>query len=94
MATRKKASPVVEVEVKGIGVQVDTSYVKTWEGVHHLKRLRDTSLSEQDRFFEMVDYYDRVVLNADEVVEQLGTDDVDAIYGLLGEAIKEEKQKN
>lgn len=93
MAASKQAPPVVAVEVGGIEVQVDTSYARTWEGVHHLKRLRDTSLSEQDRFFEMVDYYDRVVVNADEVAGILGGD-VDAIYGLLGEAVKEATPKN
>ena len=94
MAARKQASPVVTVEVRGIAVQVDTSYARTWDGVHHLKRMRDASLSEQDRFFEMVDYYDRIVVNADEVVEKLGTADVDAVYGLLGEAVKEATPKN
>lgn len=93
MAAAKKASPVITVELDGIEVKVDTSYAKTWEGVHHMKRMRDTSLSEADRFFEVVDYYDRVVVNADEVAKARGGD-IDSIYEFLGEAVKEATPKN
>lgn len=94
MTAAKKPSPIVTVEKDGIEVKVDTSYAKTWEGVHHLKRMRDTSLSEQDRFFEVVGYYDRVVVNADDVAAALGNVDVDAIYEFMGEAVKEATPKN
>ena len=94
MAAKKSASPIVSVERDGIEVKVDTSYAKTWEGVHHLKRMRDTSISESDRFFEVVDYYDRVVVNADEVAAALGDVGVDAIYSFMGEAVQEATPKN
>lgn len=90
----KKQNPIVIVELDGIEVKVDTSYAKTWEGVHHMKRMRDTSLSETDRFFEVVDYYDRVVANADEVAEKLGDADVNAIYEFMGKAVQEATPKN
>ena len=93
MAAKKQQNPIVTVELDGIEVKVDTSYAKTWEGVHHMKRMRDTSLSETDRFFEVVDYYDHVVANADEVAEKLGGD-VDAIYEFLGKAVQEATPKN
>ena len=94
MASKKPTDPIVTVERDGIAVKVDTSYTKTWEGVHHLKRMRDTSVPEADRFFEVVDYYDRVVVNADEVAEALGDVDVNAIYEFMGEAVKEATPKN
>lgn len=94
MASKKPTDPIVTVERDGIIVKVDTSYTKTWEGVHHLKRMRDTSVPEADRFFEVVDYYDRVVVNADEVAEALGDVDVNAIYDFMGEAVKEATPKN
>lgn len=90
----KKQSPIVTVEKDGIEVKVDTSYAKTWEGVHQMKRMRDTSLDETDRFFEVVDYYDRVVVNADEVAAALGDIGVDAIYDFMGEAVKAATPKN
>lgn len=92
MAARKP-NTIVTVEKDGIEVQVDTSYAKTWEGVHAMKRMRDTSLSEADRFFEVVDYYDHVVANADEVAAKLGGD-ANAIYEFLGEAVQEATPKN
>lgn len=94
MASKKPTDPIVTVERDGIIVKVDTSYTKTWEGVHHLKRMRDTSVPEADRFFEVVDYYDRVVVNADEVAKALGDVDVNAIYDFMGEAVKEATPKN
>lgn len=94
MASKKPTDPIVTVERDGITVKVDTSYTKTWEGVHHLKRMRDTSVPEADRFFEAVDYYDRVVVNADEVAEALGAVDVNAIYEFMGAAVKEATPKN
>ena len=97
MASKKTTEPnehIVTVERDGITVQVDTFYAKTWEGVHHLKRMRDTSLSNDERFFAMVDYYDKVVVNADEVAEALGGVDVNVIYEFMGEAVKEATPKN
>ena len=94
MASKKTTDPIVTVERDGITVKVDTSYTKTWEGVHHLKRMRDTSVPEADRFFEVVDYYDRVVVNADEVAAALGDVGVDAIYSFMGEAVQEATPKN
>jgi len=95
MASRKaEQDPIVTVVKDGIEVKVDTSYSKTWDGVHHMRRMRDTSLSDTDRFFEVVDYYDRVVVNADEVAAALGTDDVNAIYEFMGDAVQEATPKN
>ena len=94
MASKKPTDPIVAVERDGITVKVDMSYAKTWEGVHHMKRMRDTSLPETDRFFEMVDYYDKVVVNADEVAKALGDVDVDVVYEFMGAAVKEATPKN
>ena len=94
MASKEPTDPIVTVERDGITVKVDMSYAKTWEGVHRMKRMRDTSLPETDRFFEMVDYYDKVVVNADEVAKALGDVDVDVIYEFMGAAVKEATPKN
>lgn len=93
-AAKDNADGIVTVELEGVEVQVDTSYTRTWEGVHHLRRMRDTSLSDDDRFFEVVDYYDRVVVNADEVAEKLGGVDANAIYDFMGKAVREAAPKN
>lgn len=93
MAKKKTGSAVVSVVRDGIEVKVDTSYAKTWEGVHHLKRMRDTSIPEADRFFEVVDYYDRVVVNADEVAEALGGN-ANTVFEFLEGAVKDANPKN
>ena len=90
------APDVKTVEVDGVRVQVNMSYVRSWEGVMQAKRMQDTSKSEQDRFWAMVEYYDRVCPNASEVAGALGGESVDvsAVFAAINRAVKAATPKN
>ena len=87
---------VVTVELDGIEVQVDFSYIKSWPGVKLAASMASASKSETDKFLAMVEYYELAVPNVDAVAEALGGTSVDAgaVFEFLSAAVSEATPKN
>ena len=87
---------VKTVAVNGVDVMVNLSYVRSWEGVIQIKRMQDSSQSEQDRFWAMVEYYDHVCPNAADVAKALGGEavEVSVVFSTISSAVKAVSPKN
>ena len=90
----KENNAPTQVEVGGIAVAVDMAYVRSWAGVMQAKKMASTELPETERFLAMVEYYEHVVANIDEVTEAAGERPADEVFALLSEAVKAATPKN
>ena len=100
MAARKggaaegRQSEVVEVEVGGRTVQVDLSYARSWAGVRQAAKMASSQLPDSDRFVALLEYYEAVVPNIDEVTQDMADDDANTVIEMLAAAVKEATPKN
>ena len=90
------APDVKTVDVDGVAVQVNMSYVRSWDGVMQARRMQDDSRSADEKFWAMVEYYDHVCPNAADVAVALGGElaDVGAVFGAINRAVKAATPKN
>ena len=62
--------------------EIDADFARSWDGVKMAAEMRraskDESMADADRLYCLVEYYQHVVKNLDEVVESLGGGSVDA----------------
>lgn len=102
MANRKQAAKetVKTVMVGDVDVKVNLGFASSWEGVMkavEMQRLiTDEEATEGDKLLAAIDYYNGVIANIGEVVEQLGGPTVDSaeVYQVFAAALAEATPKN
>jgi hypothetical protein len=90
---------VVTVEREGIAVEVDLSYMRSWEGIVRAADMQSERLDEMQRFVAVVEYYRGACPNIDEVDGALrerngGSITANDVMEFVGAAIKEATPKN
>lgn len=71
MAARKP-----QTAIDGVNIEIDTDFLKSWDGVlmaANMQRIsNDEAISDGEKLLAVLEYYRRAVTNFDEVVENLG----------------------
>lgn len=99
LAPAVAAQDVVTIEREGIPVEVDLSYMRSWEGIVRAADMQSPRLDEMQRFVAVVDYYQGACPNIDEVDGALrerggGTVTANDVMEFVGAAIREATPKN
>ncbi len=90
---------IVTREVDGISVEIDLTYLRSWEGISDAARMGNDKASEVERFVSMGRYYQGACPNVDDVAAQLSEQSdeevaaTDVMY-FLARAIKDATPKN
>ena len=97
MAARKPAAKAAEVD--GVKVVIDTAYQSSWDGVmqaaYMQKRSEDETADNGTKFLAVLEYYNRVVSNMDEVKEALGGNPpAEKMLNLIQKALADADSKN
>lgn len=71
MAARKP-----QTAIDGVNIEIDTDFLKSWDGVLMAANMqlisKDETISDGEKLLTVLEYYRRAVTNFDEVVESLG----------------------
>lgn len=90
----KAAENIKTVTVKGVDVDIDLGYARSWAGIRAAARTGSSELNEGGRFQALLDYYDRIVANMDEIDEKMRDAEGSEVIALLGEAVRKATPKN
>lgn len=97
MAARK---PNSAVEVDGVAIEVNTDYLKSWDGVRQaveMQRLAsDDEASNEDKFMAVLDYYSNAIVDIDGVVDALGggSTPIEDVFAICSKALSISSAKN
>lgn len=97
MAARK---PSNVVEIDGIEIKVNSSYLKSWDGVRQaveMQRLAaDDEASNEEKFMAVFDYYSNAIGNIDEIVDALGggSTPIEDVFAICSKALSVSSAKN
>lgn len=96
---KQQSDVIVTVECDGIGVEVDTEFMATWEGMVMLADMQSDRLTDAQRFMTTVEYYRHVCPNVDDVSKQLTERDGKPVKAadlmeFVGAAVREATPKN
>ena len=98
MAARK--SPIETVKVGDIAVKIDTAYMQSWDGVmaaaEMQKMANDESVSEGEKLYAILTYYENAIANLDDVKDACGGGKapIAEVFNVLGQAIQASTAKN
>ena len=98
MAAKKPTMKTIEVD--GVSVQIDSSFLESWDGVMlavEMQRLaNDKTASEGAKMAAVVEYYQQAIPNLNEIIEALGGGSVSAgvVFDTLGKALEKASEKN
>lgn len=98
MAAKKPTANVVEVD--GIQVEINSDYLKSWDGVMkavEMQRLaEDENATEADKLMALLEYYSNAIANIDAIKDALGGGNVpvDAVFSVASKALSESSEKN
>lgn len=97
------ADSIVTVDVDGIEVEVDLSYVSSWPGMLDASKMQDEGLPQSERGMASVSFYDHTCPNSRMVYSRLRdlADDGEApsettarMMGVLAQAVVKASPKN
>lgn len=94
------AKPSNVVEIDGIKVKVNSSYLKSWDGVRQaveMQRLAsDDEASNEQKFMTVFDYYQNAIENIDEIVDALGggSTPIEDVFSIAAKALAISSEKN
>jgi len=101
MARRKApAHEVHRIERDGVAIDIDRTWVRSWDGLDAAAAMQDESMTVSERFLATVDYYRHACPNVRDVeaalrarsdgAEVTGAD----VMAFIGAAIREDTPKN
>lgn len=94
------AKPSNVVEIDGIKVKVNSTYLKSWDGVRQaveMQRLAsDDEAGNEQKFMAVFDYYQNAIENIDEIVDALGggRTPIDEVFSIAAKALAISSEKN
>ena len=94
------AKPSNVVEIDGIKVKVNSSYLKSWDGVRQaveMQRLAsDEEAGNEQKFMAVFDYYQNAIENIDEIVDALGggSTPIEDVFAITAKALAASSEKN
>lgn len=94
------AKPSNVVEVDGIKVKVNSSYLKSWDGVRQAVEMQriasDDEAANEQKFMMVFDYYQNAIENIDEIVDALGggSTPIEEVFSIAAKALAISSEKN
>ena len=94
------AKPSNVVEIDGIKIKVNSTYLKSWDGVRQaveMQRLAsDDEAGNEQKFMAVFDYYQNAIENMDEIVDALGggSTPIDEVFSIAAKALAISSEKN
>lgn len=76
------------VEVDGIEVAVNLSFVQSWNGIRLAARMESSEHTDEERALATVSYMERSIANLDEVSSKIGDDRADTALALFQKAVQ------
>lgn len=94
----EQSKQIVTVEQDDIIVEIDTHYMRSWPGIRQAAHMQSSQLSESDRFFAMVEYYENICPNIDDIndalIEKSPYVDANDVFRFIADAVKKATPKN
>lgn len=88
-AAEKATEPTIKtVEVDGIEVDVNLSFVQSWNGVRLAARMSSSELTDDERGLATVSYMEHAIVNLDEVSAKIGGERTDVALAFFQKAVQ------